>query len=225
MKRRLLTMLGFLAGLGAIALYFQKLLPWINNLGASESEQNLPFPTDDEIPPTTLLQQNTRAVTIDAPPEAVWPWIVQMGRDYSGWYSCDWLDNQGVPSADKVRSDLSPLQVGDQVQDLTVTQLEPGEYVCYAVHEHSEPLTLGTVIDASFTYWLQPLSVGRTRLLQRTRLASPGPPALSAQVWLALRLNEIVEFISLQKQLKQLKWLVETYPQRYPKLASERTRG
>lgn len=223
MKRRLVTALGFLAGLGATGLYFQKLLPWMNNLGATEGEQNLPFPTDGEIPPAMLLQQNTRAVTIDAPPEKVWPWIAQMGRDFSGWYSYDWLNNQGVPSADKVRSDLAPVQVGEQVQSLSVTQMEPGEHICYTIHDYVGPSTLGAVLDASFTYWPRPLSIGRTRLLQRTRLAAHGPlaPWAPGLVWLALRLNEIIEFTMIEKQFRQLKWLVETYPQRYPELAAQ----
>jgi hypothetical protein len=41
----------------------------------------------------------TMAVTIDAPPSRVWPWLVQMGCDRAGWYSWDRLDNGGVTSA------------------------------------------------------------------------------------------------------------------------------
>jgi proline iminopeptidase len=42
------------------------------------------------------------AVTIEAPPEQVWPWLAQMGYDRAGWYSWDRLDNGGRPSADRI---------------------------------------------------------------------------------------------------------------------------
>lgn len=56
------------------------------------------------------------AVTIDAPPEAVWPWLVQMGGDRAGWYSWDRLDNGGRPSATEVHPDWQDLALGDHVK-------------------------------------------------------------------------------------------------------------
>ena len=41
----------------------------------------------------------THAITIDAPPEAVWPWLVQLGSGRAGWYAYDHIDNGGRPSA------------------------------------------------------------------------------------------------------------------------------
>jgi proline iminopeptidase len=55
------------------------------------------------------------AITIDAPPSRVWPWLVQMGCDRAGWYSWDRLDNGGVPSAERIHPEWQTLSVGDRL--------------------------------------------------------------------------------------------------------------
>lgn len=54
------------------------------------------------------------AVTIDAPPAAVWPWLVQMGCDRARWYSWGRLDSGGRPSADRIHSQWQQVAVGDR---------------------------------------------------------------------------------------------------------------
>ena len=56
------------------------------------------------------------AVTIEAPPDQVWPWLVQMGWDRGGWYSWDRLDNGGRPSAQEVHPEWKDLALGDYVK-------------------------------------------------------------------------------------------------------------
>src|SRR5688572_26529170 len=56
---------------------------------------------------------STHAVTIDAPPERVWPWIAQMGAGRAGWYSWDAIDNGGTPSASRVLEELQTVVRGD----------------------------------------------------------------------------------------------------------------
>jgi proline iminopeptidase len=68
--------------------------------GASDEEVREPYPGADLIPGGQ--RGATMAVTIDAPPSRVWPWLVQMGCDRAGWHSWDRLDNGGVPSAERV---------------------------------------------------------------------------------------------------------------------------
>ena len=53
------------------------------------------------------------AMTIAAPPDSVWRWLVQMGAGRAGWYSYDWIDNGGRPSATKIVPELQHLAVGD----------------------------------------------------------------------------------------------------------------
>ena len=55
------------------------------------------------------------AVTIDAPPSRVWPWLVQMGTDRAGWYSWDRLDNWGSHSADRIHPEWQEISVGDRL--------------------------------------------------------------------------------------------------------------
>jgi hypothetical protein len=75
----------------------------------------------------------TLAITIDARPAEIWPWLVQMGCRRAGWYSYDGLDNGGVPSAARIVPELQQVQVGDvfpmrpQDNDTFVVRLiEPG---------------------------------------------------------------------------------------------------
>jgi hypothetical protein len=70
--------------------------PWQHRWGA----------TDEDVPDAT---STTRAITIAAPPEQVWPWLVQLGYGRAGWYSYDWIDNDNLPSADRILPDHGQL--------------------------------------------------------------------------------------------------------------------
>jgi hypothetical protein len=111
----------------------------------------------------------TRAVTIDAPPEAVWPWLVQIGYRRAGWYSnLDWFDNAGVPSAERIVPELQGLTVGDPMPiwegvTQTVEGMEPGRYL----------LTASDRLQPDTWLWaLIPTASGQTRLLWRMRNAT-----------------------------------------------------
>jgi hypothetical protein len=83
----------------------------------------------------------TRAITIDAPPEAVWPWLVQLGYGRAGWYSYDLFDNAARPSAKRILPQYQRLEVGDWVPmsskvnettALRVTALVPNRWMLWA---------------------------------------------------------------------------------------------
>jgi hypothetical protein len=86
--------------------------PRFRRWGAADEELAGPFPGADLISGGT--RGGTMAVTIDAPPAAVWPWLVQMGCDRAGWYSWDRLDNGGRLSADRIHSEWQQVAVGDR---------------------------------------------------------------------------------------------------------------
>ena len=72
----------------------------------------------------------TRGITIDAPPEAIWPWLVQMGYGEAGWYSYDQLDQRGT-SATGINAAWQQLAVGDIVPThpgggFEVARFDPG---------------------------------------------------------------------------------------------------
>jgi hypothetical protein len=106
--RRLATFLSL--SLGAYALVVRpRLVRW----GATDEELGRPYPGADLIPGGT--RSATMAVTIDAPPSSVWPWLVQMGADRAGWYSWDRLDNWGRPSAERIHPEWQEIAVGDHL--------------------------------------------------------------------------------------------------------------
>ena len=90
---------------GALAYVFflrPQMLKWGTHLG--ESQRRLP---GDQLVPKPNFQM-THAVNIDAPPQAVWPWLAQMGRERTGFYGLDMWTNQGIPSVTFVRQDIDP---------------------------------------------------------------------------------------------------------------------
>jgi hypothetical protein len=104
---------------------------WQRGWGATGAEQSRDLPGDDLIPYPNAGA--TRAVSIGAPPDAVWPWLVQIGQDRGGFYSYDALENLvglSIHSADAIVPEWQDLAVGDAVRlgpgiDLTVKVAQP----------------------------------------------------------------------------------------------------
>ena len=88
--------IAFLGGT-AFGLFLRFYRPWHSRWGATNDEVILPMQGDELIEKPTF--NITRAITIHARPEEVWPWIVQIGYGRAGFYSYDLLDNLGKPSA------------------------------------------------------------------------------------------------------------------------------
>jgi hypothetical protein len=96
--------------------------------GIDPLEAKKPLPGDELIPVPSAIE--TRSITIDAPPAAVWPWLVQMGFDRGGWYSYDQLDMRGT-SAAKILPEYQAIAVGDVMPTSPTTgfivrEVEPG---------------------------------------------------------------------------------------------------
>jgi len=118
---------GTVAVLGVYRLWVQ---PWQHRWGATDEEVHRAMPGDDLIPGAA---STTRAIAIAAPPEQVWPWLVQIGYGRAGWYSYDWIDNDGRPSADRILPELQQLGVGDRILMLPemgppVLESQPNRY-------------------------------------------------------------------------------------------------
>ena len=102
------------AGSGiAYPLFFRRrCLTW----GATPEEVSGKLPGDELLPGAGLV--STRAVTIDAPPGAVWPWLVQMGSGRGGAYTYDWIENLfglHMHSARQILPQFQDLKVGDEL--------------------------------------------------------------------------------------------------------------
>jgi hypothetical protein len=78
---------------------------------ATPFEKHRPLTVDRIIP--NPLFTSTHAITIDAPPDQVWPWIAQMGAGRAGWYSWDAIDNGGTASATRVVPEFQTVIPGD----------------------------------------------------------------------------------------------------------------
>jgi hypothetical protein len=91
-------------------------VPRLMTWGATDDEVAGPVPGADLVPDGE--RGATMAVTINATPEQVWPWLVQMGWDRGGFYSWDLLDNAGRPSAEEIHPEWQDLAVGDRLKCL-----------------------------------------------------------------------------------------------------------
>jgi hypothetical protein len=106
--RVLATTIGLLGG------YAFGVRPRLLRWGATDEELSRPYPGADVVPGGKRAA--TTATTVDAPPSAVWPWLVQMGCDRAGWYSWDRLDNFGRHSAERIHREWQQISVGDRLR-------------------------------------------------------------------------------------------------------------
>jgi hypothetical protein len=171
---------------------------WHRRWGATDEEVRGRMPGDELVPRASF--NATRAITVDAPPWLVWPWIVQMGYRRAGFYSYDLLDNAGYDSADHVLEEYQHPQVGDwmpmakRVNETTahrVKALEPNVWMLWA-----KP-------DSTWAWKLIPLDGDRTRLIVRLKQhydwKSPGSAIL------ALILMELGDPPMMRRALKGIK--------------------
>jgi hypothetical protein len=132
--------------------------------GSTDEEVRSELPGDEVVPQPTFAA--TRAITVDAPPEKVWPWIAQIGFGRAGWYSYDLLDNFGRQSSEEIIPSLQDVRVGN------VVPMGPGEASGLRVKDLDRGRWLLWWDGDGFTTWLWSLDAagpGRTRLLTRVR--------------------------------------------------------
>jgi hypothetical protein len=104
------AVVGAAAAVGAVA----PLRLWCLNWGATADEATAEMPGDDLLPKPDIV--STRAITVDAPASALWPWLVQMGGGRAGAYTYDWIENLmglNMHSADEILPQFQDLHLGD----------------------------------------------------------------------------------------------------------------
>lgn len=148
----------------AAVVWFRKGTNW----GATDDECAMALPGDETVPIANY--RCTRAITIDAEPRYVWPWLMQMGNGRGGLYSIDWLDRVfGIldgPSAREILPGYGDLKAGD-----VIPIGRGGDFPVLAV-DHERALVLGGGDEKAMWLWslvLQELPGGKTRLLSRNR--------------------------------------------------------
>jgi hypothetical protein len=158
-------MMELTVGLALVAavLYLRRFRPWQLRWGATDAEVSRSMPGDDLLSAPAF--NATRAITIDAEPENVWSWLVQVGVKRGGWYSYDLLDNLGRSSARSIVPSLQKIAVGDVLaispngkQGIHVIDLDPPRSMIW-----------GTPGQTTWSWALDPRPDGGTRVITRVR--------------------------------------------------------
>jgi len=186
---------GALGAAAVLVAYRRWAQPWQHRWGATDEEVGVAMPGDELIPDAA---STTRAITIAARPEQVWPWLVQLGYGRAGWYSYDWIDNDGRRSADRVVPELQDLEVGDQIPMI------PGVGPRVRAIEPDRHLVAGDVDGGTWCLTLRPVA-GGARLVSRWRVRWARTPATA--FWILL--SDPGAFIMERRMLKGLKARVE----------------
>jgi hypothetical protein len=135
---------------------------WHRTWGATAAEVGAAMPGDDLLP--RAQYRTTRAISVDARPEEVWPWLVQVGYRRAGWYAGDLLDNFARPSVRRIVPELQDLRVGQWLAMVP----RPSERTAFVVDSFAEPLwLLWRTPNRTWAWRLNPLPGGRTRLVTR----------------------------------------------------------
>jgi hypothetical protein len=180
----------------AVVMYWIPIRLWYTRWGVTDAELVAALPGDD-----TLASPNygaMLAVTIDATPEYIWPWLLQMGKGRGGLYSYDWVDRLfgylDGPSAEVILPQFQHLRVGDVVPVGT-----PDGCPVVAVCPY-EALVLGGETDQFAWVWqlvMTPVSRHRTRLISRSR----GRVPRTIKAMLLMLALEPAAFIMTRKML------------------------
>jgi hypothetical protein len=173
---------------------------WHLHWGATAREITASLPGDLRQPGAQF--RATRAITIDAPPEAVWPWLVQVGCLRGGFYSNDLLDNLGRPSATTIVPDLQHLRIGQWVP--MSPSGTPSERTALKVHSFEvNNWLLWTKPDSTWVWQLSPTDAGGTRLVTRIHAVYDWKHPLLA-VFGAI-LMEFGDFAMMRRMLRGIK--------------------
>lgn len=156
--------------IGTYAALLTASRPWHQRWGATDEEIARPLPGDE----LSEGAAANHAVTIDAPIDEVWPWLVQIGQDRAGFYSYTWLENligADIHNADRIVPEWQSLKRDDRVRLasrklygdrplLRVTHFEPGR---------------SFVLEGWGAFVLQPIDEHTTRMIVRTHRVKRSP--------------------------------------------------
>jgi hypothetical protein len=202
MRSRYLAALSVIGG--PVAAYTLLARRWQLRWGTTDKESEEQLPGDDLIENADITA--TRAITIRASADQVWPWIAQLGQGRGGFYSYDFLENLvgcDIHSADRVVPEWQDVRIGDEVR------FAPEVGLAVACLEHGRSLVLrgGVPIgnreppyDSTWAFVLRDGPDKTTRLLVRERYANKRPWAR-----LIVEPTEVLSFVMSQKMLRGVK--------------------
>jgi hypothetical protein len=178
---------------------------WLLEWGSSDREVLAAMAGDELV--TAPTHQSTFAVTVNAEPADVWPWLVQMGFHRGGLYSYDWLDRLfgylDAPSADRILPEFQHVKPGDRIP------LGRGPAFPVAQVDPFRLLVLGDASgELAWTWQFEVHQYGRhrTRLISRSRVHMPR--TVGSGLFMALL--EPAAFIMTRKMLLGIKRRAES---------------
>lgn len=154
-----------------VVVYLWAAFPWMLHWGASPAELAKPLPGDDVVP--APWYRSTRALTIAAPVEDVWPWVAQLGQDRGGFYSYTWVENMLLADIHNART-VNPGWLERQAGELL--PLTPPNYPLGLVkrsgrsvgpHIRTFEPNAAMVLDGWGSFVLLPVASGYTRFIIR----------------------------------------------------------
>jgi hypothetical protein len=174
-----------IAVLGAVAfgVYLRIIRPWQRRWGATDDELRRTLLGDELVP--NPKYQTALALTIQAKPAVIWPWLAQIGQGRGGFYSYKWIENllgADIHNVDRIHPEWQ-LKVGDLVRmyhegagppPYQVAAIEPGQALILG-HPLDKASTSGAAWGDSWSFVLQPIDQQNTRLIMRMR-TSPEMP-------------------------------------------------
>lgn len=194
------------AATGAYLLLFR---PWHLRWGATPTETQRSLPGDELI--SNPKQTATRAITIEAPVNEVWSWLVQIGQGRGGFYSYDFLENLigcDIHSADRILPEFQRLAIGDKVRlgregypYYTVAAIEPEKYLLLSAGD-PDPAGESPPVEDFWLFYLDKIDSNTTRLIARNhRDYEPG--IANFIIWHVI--VEVLHFLMEQKMLRGIK--------------------
>lgn len=184
--------------------------------GSTSEERAAWLPGDELVPAPQLVADH--AITIDVPPDQLWPWLVQVGWHRGGWYTARWVDALLFPantaSVERVVPELQELAVGDVVPDgppesgcgFDVVDLEPDHHLVLHSTTHlpvSWRTRYGAAVDWSWAFVLRPLDDGRRTRIQFRWRARTSPSWVQALSWTTLPPADLVMSRDMLRGLKR----------------------
>jgi hypothetical protein len=169
--------------------------------GATPPEVAGAMPGDGLLP--RAQYRCTRAITVRATPEEVWPWLVQVGVGRAGWYADDLLDNFARPSATEIRPELQDIHVGQWLPWVP----RPSERTTFVVDSYSEPEWLLWRHPNRIWAWRLVRLPSGTRLITRMRAFYDWHRPLT---FVTVVLMEVADFSMMRRMLLGIRDRAET---------------
>ena len=209
MNARRIKYAGLIGMMAATVMAYVRLVrPWLLRWGATPEEAHRPLPGDELIPHPAMSA--TRALTIQAPVDRVWPWVVQIGQGRGGFYSYDWLENlfgMDIHNTNRIQPEWQSPKVGDIIpfwneNGIPIVLIEPPRWMVMAgSFAPQQPM------GGSWLFLLESPDSQTTRLIVRARVAGFSPQWLS--LFLYRLFLEPAHFIMERKMMQGIKALAE----------------